>query len=76
VTEPFLPLDKFSRNEFRRLIRKKFPNLEKELEQQGLGSYAKEVAIDIDYVVDPIPVQDTGHYPDTLHVRIYRAVTL
>jgi len=51
-----------ARRKFRKAIREQFPDLLKESEQHGLAAFVKEVALNIDFVMDPneIPMS-----PDT-----------
>ena len=41
------------RDRLRTEISKQFPHLQEETEQQGIAAFVKEVAIDMDFVVDP-----------------------
>jgi len=49
------------RDKLRTEINKQFPHLQEETEQQGIAAFVKEVAIDMDFVVDP----DTKTSQDT-----------
>jgi hypothetical protein len=55
-----------ARRQLRNLIREQFPDLIRESEQHGLAAFVREVAMDIDFVVDPDEVPtapDNGDSP-------------
>jgi hypothetical protein len=55
------------RRKFRKLIHEQFPELITESERRGLAAFVREVAINIDFALDPddLPVTpDTGNSTD------------
>jgi len=58
-----------ARRQFRNVIREQFPDLIRESEQHGLAAFVREVAMDIDFIVDPDEVPMLPDNGDIIEVK-------